>query len=122
MTNDGKDAVIFSRKFDAAYVPSRQLPRIVRYCLNVRDFGAQGNSLNNDAPMIQQALDAGAGKTAYIPARNYRIGNTLYVHSHTHIHVDNGVRLFLFEKNDNFCRTCNIYPVFCHIVNERPNQ
>ena len=64
---------------------------------NVRDFGALGDGSANDAPALQAALDSGAA-TVYIPAGAYRIGDTLRVHSDTHILCDGRARLFLCEK------------------------
>lgn len=64
---------------------------------NVHNCGAVGDGLTDDAPAIQSALDSGAA-TVYIPAGTYRIGNTLRVHSDTHILCDGKTRLFLCEK------------------------
>ena len=64
---------------------------------NVRDFGALGDGSANDAPALQAALDSGAA-TVYIPAGAYRVGDTLRVHSDTHILCDGRARLFLCEK------------------------
>lgn len=63
---------------------------------NVRDYGALGDGQNNDAPAIQKALDERG--IVYIPAGNYRIGDTLKMHSHTRIQADGGARLFLCER------------------------
>lgn len=64
---------------------------------NVRDCGAVGDGLSNDAPALQAALDSGAA-TVYVPAGEYRVGDTLRVHSDTHILCDGRARLFLCEK------------------------
>ncbi len=64
---------------------------------NVRDYGALGNSEHNDAPAIQKALDSGSD-VVFIPAGEYRIGETLRVHSDTHILCDGMARLFLCER------------------------
>ena len=64
---------------------------------NVRDAGTVGDGARNDAPAIQKALDSGAA-IVYIPAGNYRIGDTLRVHSDTHILCDGNARLFLCER------------------------
>ncbi|HSW11359.1 MAG TPA: right-handed parallel beta-helix repeat-containing protein [Solimonas sp.] len=47
--------------------------------LDVREFGALGNGSADDAPAIQRALDAAAGRKAIVrlPAGTYRIGQTL---------------------------------------------
>lgn len=64
---------------------------------SVRDFGAAGDGIQNDAPAIQKALDSGAA-TVYVPAGEYRIGNTLRIRSNTHLLCDGQARLFLCEK------------------------
>ena len=53
--------------------------------VNVKDFGAKGDGETNDTEAIQVALDAGAGKTVFIPAGVYLISATLIAHAGTKI-------------------------------------
>ena len=53
---------------------------------NVKDFGAAGDGIKDDAPAFQRALDAGGKIT--VPAGNYKIGKTLFIGSDTGIFAD----------------------------------
>lgn len=66
------------------------------YGVNVRDYGARGDDSTDDAPAIQAALDAGRGLVT-IPYGVYRIGRTLRVPAHTHLHVHPHARLVLAD-------------------------
>ena len=59
--------------------------------LNVKDFGAKGDGVNDDAIAIQSALNYATNnlKTVYIPRGNYKIGNTLLIPDNTHLKGDN---------------------------------
>ena len=48
--------------------------------INARDFGAAGDSVTDDRPAIQRALDSGE-RRVYIPAGKYRICGTLVIGS-----------------------------------------
>lgn len=50
---------------------------------NVKDYGAAGDGVTDDAAAIQSALNAGAGKLVYFPAGTYLVGTTLKVPSST---------------------------------------
>lgn len=52
------------------------------YAVSVRDFGALGNGIANDAPAFQKALDAGA-RVVTVPYGQYRIGSPLKIGSCT---------------------------------------
>ena len=55
--------------------------------LNVKDYGARGDGVSDDAPAIQSALDAvGSGGVVYLPPGKYVIGGTLRPSSRTLIY------------------------------------
>ena len=49
--------------------------------VSVRDFGATGNGITDDAPAIQAALDSvpTGGGTVFVPAGDYRLGASLVI-------------------------------------------
>ncbi|WP_426790085.1 glycosyl hydrolase family 28-related protein [Sphingobacterium sp. WOUb80] len=47
------------------------------FTLNVRDFGAKGDGAADDTESIQQAINAGVGKTIFFPRGNYRVTRPL---------------------------------------------
>lgn len=68
--------------------------------LNVKDFGAVGDGIADDAAAVQSALDkAENGGKVYIPAGNYRIGRTLYIGDGTAVYAQPDARLFVCEKS-----------------------
>ncbi|HML47804.1 MAG TPA: glycosyl hydrolase family 28-related protein, partial [Clostridia bacterium] len=56
------------------------------YAVSVRDFGALGNGVADDAPAFQKALDAGA-RVVTAPYGQYRIGSPLKIGSDTTLEV-----------------------------------
>lgn len=66
--------------------------------INVREFGAAGNGIQNDHPFIQKVLDEAGDCIVFIPEGDYRIADTLKVSSHTEIHADPKARLFHCES------------------------
>jgi pectate lyase-like protein len=51
------------------------------YWVSVTAFGATGNGITDDAPAIQAALDSvpATGGTVFVPAGDYRLGETLVI-------------------------------------------
>ena len=62
--------------------------------VSVSDFGALGDGLTDDTAAIQAALDSGAERVR-IPFGNYRVTETLLVHSNTEILADRCARVVL---------------------------
>jgi polygalacturonase len=63
--------------------------------LNIRNFDAKGDGRAKDTLALQAALDAcrqQGGGTVYIPAGQYVTGS-LFLHSHTHLHLEAGAEL-----------------------------
>lgn len=63
--------------------------------LNIRLFGAVGDGVTDDSAAINSALEK-CGEI-FIPAGEYLLGDTLKIHSHTHITASDGARLFRKE-------------------------
>jgi parallel beta-helix repeat protein len=55
----------------------------LRQSLSVKDFGATGDGTTDDTTAIQNALNAGTGRSVYFPAGTYRISTTLLVKTKT---------------------------------------
>lgn len=66
------------------------------YGVNVRDFGACGDGISDDSGAIQRALDAGQ-ELVVIPYGIYKIGQTLRLHSNTHLKIHPSAQLFLAD-------------------------
>lgn len=59
---------------------------------NVKDYGALGDGVTDDAPAIQSVLDkalSSGGIKVYIPSGTYVLKSTLYVYSNTEIEMAN---------------------------------
>ncbi|HOA33982.1 MAG TPA: glycosyl hydrolase family 28-related protein [Clostridiales bacterium] len=65
--------------------------------VNVKDFGAMSDGINDDFSAFQKALGAGERKV-YIPAGRYRISKTLKVACNTEIIADDNAEIFVCEK------------------------
>jgi len=66
--------------------------------MNVKDFGAVGDGVTDDAPAIQAAIDAGkqlpfpnGTKAIYFPTGRYRLNSTLTVYDHTKLVGENPI-------------------------------
>ena len=65
--------------------------------ISVKDFGAAGDGVADDAAAFQRALDSGAAKVT-VPAGNYKIGKTLYIGSDTELSADPGTVIRLADN------------------------
>lgn len=96
--------------FEPRIVLSR--PSIVQVAVNpvvsVKDFGAVGDGITDDAPAIQRALDAGG--TILVPAGDYRLGSTLAIKSDNTTLVGEGSASML-RLMDNIKKTVIMLPV-----------
>jgi len=55
----------------------------LRQTLSVKDFGATGDGSTDDTTAIQNALNAGSGRSVYFPAGTYRVSATLVMKTKT---------------------------------------
>lgn len=60
----------------------------MRDVVSVKDFGAVGDGVTNDATALQAALTAGAGKAVYFPGGTYLTNATLTVPADTTVYGD----------------------------------
>lgn len=67
---------------------------------DVRECGATGDGVQDDAPAIQAVL-AGGHREVFIPAGDYRIAQTLKVDSFTRIAADPEARLFICGETEH---------------------
>ncbi len=65
--------------------------------VNIKDFGAAGDGIQNDYASIQSALESGA-RQVVIPAGKYRVSGTLKVQCNTEIIADDNAEIFVCEK------------------------
>jgi len=56
----------------------------LRETVSVKDFGAVGDGMTDDTVAVQAALNAGVGKTVYIPPGDYVISSKLLISPQTH--------------------------------------
>lgn len=69
---------------------------------NVRDFGARGNGLGNDAPAFDAAIEsctASGGGTVIVPPGAYRCG-TVHLASNVHVKIVPGARILASDDDD----------------------
>ena len=70
--------------------------------LDVRDFGAKGDGVSDDTPMLQAAiLCCPAGGRVLVPAGNYRTG-PLFLKSHITMEITAGATLLLETDRTRF--------------------
>lgn len=92
----------------------------LRQTLSVKDFGATGDGTTDDTTAIQNALNAGTGRSVYFPAGTYRISTTLVVKTSTTL-VGDGINKSIIKltagfgasivgmRNDVITGTANVY-------------
>ncbi len=69
--------------------------------LSVKDFGAVGNGSADDTLAIQDALNAGSGRTVYFPAGTYRVSSTLVVKTKTTL-LGDGINKSILKLTSGF--------------------
>ena len=83
----------------------KRLKRVVDGIINVKWFGALGDGINNDAIVINKALDANylVGGTVVMekPSVRYLIGTPLLICSNTTLLIDEGAELYLANNVNN---------------------
>lgn len=92
----------------------------LRQTLSVKDFGATGDGSTDDTTAIQNALNAGSGRTVYFPAGTYRISTTLVIKTKTTV-LGDGINKSIIKltsgfsasttaiRNDIVTGTANVY-------------
>lgn len=85
-----------------------------RYSFDVRDYGAQGDSLTLDTEAIQQAIDschhAGGGEV-YLAGGTF-ISGTLYLKSHVTLYIETGAVLRGSNDIEDFPSISSKYPSY----------
>jgi parallel beta-helix repeat protein len=73
----------------------------LRQSLSVKDFGATGDGTTDDTTAIQNALNAGTGRSVYFPAGTYRISTTLLVKTKTTL-IGEGMNKSIIKLTSGF--------------------
>ena len=73
----------------------------LRQSLSVKDFGAAGDGSTDDTTAIQNALNAGTGRSVYFPAGTYRISTTLLVKTKTTL-IGEGMNKSIIKLTSGF--------------------
>jgi parallel beta-helix repeat protein len=73
----------------------------LRQTLSVKDFGATGDGSTDDTTAIQNALNAGTGRSVYFPAGTYRISTTLLVKTKTTL-IGEGMNKSIIKLTSGF--------------------
>lgn len=79
---------------------------------NAKDYGAKGDGVTNDAPALQAALNASAGKSLFIPAGRYIVDTKTFltVPARTTVYGENGTVLVAGPDGvENFLRATGSY-------------
>ncbi len=69
---------------------ARTVESKLRDVVSVKDFGAVGDGVTNDAAAIQAAVNACAGKTIYFPPGTYIVASRITFISNTHLKGESG--------------------------------
>lgn len=80
------DQAVARGEFDT--IPLETYAKLTGGVFNVKEFGAEGDGINDDHEYIQAAIDAAKqveGSTVYLPAGHYHISDPLIVYSHTRL-------------------------------------
>lgn len=92
----------------------------LRQTLSVKDFGATGDGSTDDTTAIQEAFNAGSGRTVYFPAGTYRISSQIVVKTKTTL-LGDGMNKSIIKltsgfsasttaiRNDVVTGTANVY-------------
>lgn len=62
--------------------------------ISIKEYGAIGDGNTDDTSAIQTAINAGAGRTVYIPKGNYLLSKSISILNDIHIILDPDARLF----------------------------
>ena len=92
---------------------------IDKISINVRDYGATGDGVTDDAPAIQNAIDAAGaagGGIVYFPPGTYRVATVYSQHGGTVTGVPNDDRQFLVVGYDNIQLVGDGATIFCNSV------
>jgi hypothetical protein len=92
---------------------------IDKISINVRDYGATGDGTTDDAPAIQNAIDAAGaagGGVVYFPPGTYRVATVYSQHGGTVTGVPNDDRQFLVIGYDNIRLVGDGATIFCNNV------
>lgn len=73
----------------------------LRQSLSVKDFGATGDGTTDDTTAIQNALNAGTGRSVYFPAGTYRFSSTLLVKTKTTL-IGEGMNKSILKLTSGF--------------------
>jgi len=73
----------------------------LRQSLSVKDFGATGDGSTDDTTAIQNALNAGTGRSVYFPAGTYRVSTTLVVKTETTL-LGDGINKSIIKLTSGF--------------------
>jgi len=73
----------------------------LRETISVKDYGATGDGTTDDTTAIQNALNAGTGRSVYFPAGTYRISTTLLVKTKTTL-VGDGMNKSIIKLTAGF--------------------
>ena len=73
----------------------------LRQSLSVKDFGATGDGTTDDTTAIQNALNAGTGRSVYFPAGTYRFSSTLLVKTKTTL-IGDGMNKSILKLTSGF--------------------
>lgn len=98
------DAALVSYLQTGTGAVARTTQARLRDVVNIKDFGAVGDGVTNDAPAVQACLTycAANNKTAYVPSGTYLLNAEIYVPGITNLGlVGDGSSVTIFKRGDN---------------------